>query len=376
LIFFDDLLLKTGMKFVFVSYVRSPEFNRPEDWIKRIHAYLGVLESLSKQHTVTSIEQINYKGDLQKNGVQYHFMDFGKPKLYFPWKLHQFIKTLDPDIILVHGIDFPWQVIQLRLKMGRRARIIVQSHGKQTPKGYKRILQRIADKCINAYFFTSKKISEAWLKEGLIVNEKKIYEVMVGSSIFYPIGKEKARLENKIDGTPTFLWAGRLDENKDPLTVIKAFLRFRLLSPGAKLYMVYQTNELLQDIEYLLEKHISKDAIVLVGKTSHADMLQWFNSADFFISGSHFEVFGAALSEAMSCGCIPVVTNIPSFQKITGDRCGIQYHAGDEEALFAALLQTVQMDMVTEREKVQQQFEQHLSFDAIAHTIQSIAISL
>jgi len=364
------------MKFVFAGYVRSPEFNRPEDWINRIHAYLGVLESLSKNNTVISIEQINYKGDHIQNGVQYHFMDFGRSKLYFPWKLHRFIKRLEPGIILIHGIDFPLQVIQLRLKMGAKVKIIVQSHGNQTPKGYKRFLQRISDKCIDAYFFTSKQMGETWLSERLISHEKKIHEVMVGSSVFNPVKKEIARSKNNIHGTPIFLWAGRLDKNKDPVTVVKAFLRFNLSYPAAKLYMIFQTNELLQEIESLVEAHTIKDAIVLVGKVSHADMLYWFNSADFFISGSHFEVFGAALSEAMSCGSIPIVTNIPSFQKITANSCGLLYNAGDQEALFTALQQTATMNIEKEKEKVAWQFEKHLSFDAIAQKIQEIAASL
>jgi glycosyltransferase involved in cell wall biosynthesis len=364
------------MKFVFAGYVRSAGFNRPEEWIERIHAYLGVLESLSKQHTVISIEQINYKGDYEQNGVQYCFMDFGKPKLYFPWKLHQFIKEQQPDIILIHGIDFPLQIIQLRLKMGKQVKIIVQSHGNHTPKGYKKILQRIADKCINAYFFTSKKISASWLKEGLIADKKKIHEVMVGSSIFYRLNKEAARAHTHVDGSPVFLWAGRLDANKDPLTVVKAFLRFALVCPCAKLYMIYQTEELLLPVKEIIAENASKDAIVLVGKISHTDMLQWFNSADFFISGSHFEVFGAAVSEAMSCGCIPVVTNIASFQKITGNGCGLLYGAGNEDALLDALQQTLSMDINEEREKVLQQFERHLSFHSIAKSIQDIAVSL
>ncbi|MDB5210564.1 MAG: hypothetical protein JWQ30_1391, partial [Sediminibacterium sp.] len=121
------------MKFLFASYVRSPEFNRPEEWIKRIQAYLGVLESLSKQHTVISIEQINYKGEYEQSGVRYFFIDFGKKVLHFPWKLHRFIKEQAPDIILIHGMDFPLQIIQLRLKMGRRVKIIVQSHGNKLP---------------------------------------------------------------------------------------------------------------------------------------------------------------------------------------------------------------------------------------------------
>jgi glycosyltransferase involved in cell wall biosynthesis len=365
------------MKFVFASYVKSSGFDRPEDWINRIYAYLGVLESLGKQHTVISIEQINYTGSCQEKGVQYFFMDFGKRVIRFPWKLHRFIKKVSPDIILIHGMDFPLQVIQLRLMMGSRVRIIAQSHGNKMPKGYQKILQRIADRCIDAYFFTSRQMGEPWLTEKLIVAEKKMHEVMVGSSVFYPADQQTARNKMGISGHPVFLWVGRLDENKDPLTVVRAFLRYNAVYAEAKLYMIYQTDELLQEVKDLLEKNVFKTSVILIGKVLHADMQHWFNSADFFIAGSHFEVFGAAVSEAMSCGCIPVVTNIPSFQKITGNAaCGLLYKAGDEESLVTALQQTAKMHILEERKKVLRHFEQHLSFDAIARKIQEVAVSL
>jgi glycosyltransferase involved in cell wall biosynthesis len=362
------------MKFVFASYIKSPAFNRPEDWISRIRAYLGVLESLAKQHSVVSIEQINYTGDYAQNKVQYKFVDFGKRKLFFPWRLHSIIKKESPDIIVIHGMGFPLQVIQLRLRMGTAVKIIVQNHESQPPGGYKKILQQLADKCINAYFFTAKDMSEKWVHEGIIKNEKKIHEVMVGSSVFYPVDKKIARIKNDITGHPVFLWAGRLDDNKDPLTVVKAFLRFSIFQPEARLYMIYQTLELLTQVKEFIKE---SKAVVLVGKVLHADMLYWFNSADFFISSSHFEVFGAAVSEAMSCGCIPLITDIPSFRKITNNgTCGLLYAPGDEEALLAKLHQVMHISMEEAQKKVITHFQQQLSFDAIAQRIQEVVSSL
>jgi glycosyltransferase involved in cell wall biosynthesis len=365
------------MKFIFASYIKTPGFDKPKDWLTRIQAYLGVLEALASRHSVTSIEQINYHGDHLQNGVQYHFMDFGKQKLFFPWKLHRFIKNKKPDIILIHGMDFPLQVIQLRLYMGKGTRIIVQSHGNKMPSAYKRILQRIADKCINAYFFVSAAMAEPWLKEALISDPKKVHEIMVGSSIFQVMDRGEAQRKTGVNGSPVFLWAGNLDANKDPVTLVKAFLRFSRLNPNAKLYMVHQSDQLLEKVIDLLCNDMDKQAVVLVGKVPHEDMLYWFNSADFFVSASHFEVFGAAVVEAMSCGCVPILTNIPSFQKITGNgSCGLLYEAGNEDAALAALQQAVEIDLPAERKKVLRQFEQHLSFDAIAQKIQEVAASL
>ena len=81
-------------------------------------------------------------------------------------------------------------------------------------------------------------------------------------------------------------------------------------------------------------------------------MQLWYNSADFIISGSHYEGSGVAVTEAMSCGCIPVVTDIPSFRSMTGQgKCGLLFKPGNEQDLLAALLKTKEMDMEIEKSK-------------------------
>ena len=62
----------------------------------------------------------------------------------------------------------------------------------------------------------------------------------------------------------------------------------------------------------------------------------WFSAADGYVSGSHREGSGFALIESMSCGCVPIVTDIPSFRKISG-KYGFLWRPGDAESLCAAL---------------------------------------
>lgn len=366
------------MKFVFVSYINTPEFKRPEDWIHRIRIYTGVLEALSRQHTIISIEQINYKGEFPLNGVIYHFLNFGKRKSYFPWRLNHYVKTLKPDIVLVHGLDFPLQTIQLRMQLGKKPRIIVQNHAEKPRKGYKKFFQKLADLSIDTYLFTSKEMGEEWVMKGIIRQYAKVREVMEASSVFAPMDRIKASLHTGVKGDPIFLWVGRLDQNKDPITVIKAFLKFGRSCPAARLYMIFHTEELLPQIQSLLDsENDHKDAIMLIGRKPHEEMLYWYNAADFIISGSHYEGSGVAVCEAMSCGCIPIVTNILSFKKITREgQCGLLYEPGNEQALLSALLQSIQMNIKEEQKKVLQQFREELSFEAIAGKIHQIAVSL
>ncbi|MDB5062923.1 MAG: glycosyltransferase family 4 protein, partial [Mucilaginibacter sp.] len=112
-------------------------------------------------------------------------------------------------------------------------------------------------------------------------------------------------------------------------------------------------------------------------KVAHHDLLYWFNSADFIVSGSHYEGSGAAVCEAMSCGCVPIVTDILSFRMITDSgKCGILYEPGNEKALLSALRQTLEMDREVKRKLTLQYFKTHLSFEAIAQKIQCIVTSL
>src|SRR5688572_10674031 len=98
------------MRIVSVTYPNSKGYSRPEDWIRFIKPYLGVLEELSKQHTVFCIEQINYNGQYTDAGVQYEFLNYGRKITRFPFHLHRYIRSLKPDVVFVRGLHFPWQV--------------------------------------------------------------------------------------------------------------------------------------------------------------------------------------------------------------------------------------------------------------------------
>ncbi|MHB8208912.1 glycosyltransferase family 4 protein [Mucilaginibacter sp.] len=365
------------MLYVFVNYNYSPEFTSPEGWIKRTSGYTELLEQLSENNTVISIKQINYEGIYTHNGVQHHFVNLNRKKTFFPYKINRYVRNLNPDIVFVQGLHQPLQLIQLKALVNKKAKFIAQHHAERPFTGLKKIIQRLADPLVDAYLFASKTMGLGWVNQGNLGSSHKIHEVMEVSSLFYPINKEVARSKTSINGDPAFLWVGRLNENKDPLTVVKAFLRFASVNTGARLYMIYQTEELLKQIRELLNASPHGDKIILVGKVPHDDLLYWFNSADFLLSGSHYEGGGTVVCEAMSCGCVPVVTDIDSFRMITDNgRCGLLYKVANEDALLNALVQTQASNIEKKQQNCLNYFKSNLSFDAIANRIQEIAIGL
>jgi glycosyltransferase involved in cell wall biosynthesis len=239
-----------------------------------------------------------------------------------------------------------------------------------------KIAQRLADRYIDAYFFASRDMGLDWINKGNLSSPDKIHGVMEVSSVFHPLEREAALAETGVEGQPVFLWVGRLEANKDPLTVVKGFLKFTEDKPLARLYMIYQTEELIAPITRLLDADLN-NTITLVGKVPHAQLLYWFNSADFIISGSHYEGSGTVVCEAMSCGCVPVVTDIPSFKMMTDNgKFGLLYEAGNADALHLALLESCKLDRSEMKENVMAYYRTKLSFAAIAAEIERVALSL
>ena len=363
------------MRIVFLSYHYSPDIPSPREWLERIKYYTGWAECLAKKHTVIRVDQINYTGEFSYHDIQYHCIDDGKRQNYFPVKLNRFVKKLKPDVVVLSSFQYPLQLIQLRKCLGKKIKIILQHHAERPFTGIKRFIQNLATRKADAFLFTAYETGAAWVRNKNLATDKKIYELQEVSSSFQPVDRKVAREISRVSGSRVFLWVGRLDQNKDPLTAVKAFLKFSESKPGAKMYMVYQSDELLKEIYKLLPKKPDESPVLLIGKIPHNELLYWYNSADFYLSASHYEGSGTALCEAMSCGCIPLVSDIPPFRKISGDR-GLFFEPGNENNLLSTLTQTDYLKIEEERIRVLDHFRKELSFPAIAEKFQQIMDSI
>ena len=123
-------------------------------------------------HDVVSIERINYEGELVQNGVRYIFTRQKEKTTRFPFRMHRLIKNLRPDVVFVNGFIFPLQIIQLKLSLGKRVKIIVIHRSERPLKGIKRYLQKMAGTCVDAYLFASLDFKNKWR---YTIDEKKMH---------------------------------------------------------------------------------------------------------------------------------------------------------------------------------------------------------
>ncbi len=359
------------MRIVFLSYHYSPDIRSPREWLERIRCYTGWAEYLAKKHSIIRVDQINFEGEFTYQDIIYHCIDDGKRRNYFPLRLNRFVKELNPDIVVVSSFQYPLQLILLRICLGKNIRIILQHHAEIPYTGIKKYLQNFATRHADAFLFTSYETGATWVRKKNLHTDKKIYELQEVSSSFLPVDQKTARKITRASGSPVFLWVGRLNQNKDPLTVVRAFLKYSELQPDAKMYMIYQSEELLGELDRLLTKKTEYSPIVSIGKIPHHELLYWYNSADFYISASHYEGSGTALCEAMSCGCIPIVSNIPPSRKISGSS-GLFFEPGNENELRSTLKNTARVNLEEGRIRVLDHFKKELSFPSIAERFEQI----
>lgn len=366
------------IKLVDLNYHSHPKISNPAEVLEIQKASIGFVELIKERLSIHLIKHMDFEGERNINGVCYSFFKSKNKFWHIPFKTHHFIKKQKPDIVLIQGLVFPLQLIALRFQLGKRTKIIVQHHGEKAFTGIKKMFQKIADRYVSFYLFTSVENAEEFIKNKIISGKNKCIEILEASTFYMQSNKLECRQELCLINRPIFLWVGRLNLNKDPFTVLNAFEKYVYLYPEARLYMIYQTEDLLKEIRKRLdESSLLKNSVILKGKVDHSELENWFNAADFYISASHKEESGYALIEAMACGSVPIVTSIPSFKKITANgKFGFLFEPGNPESLLKVLLNLKNIDKEEMSVSVANHFKQSLSFKSIADDLFEICEKL
>lgn len=359
------------MKVVFVSYNLQSGYSSPELWLERIKTFAALMESLACYCEVSYVKQFGYNGVLSRNNVDYIFLRSNKRKPYFPRQVNDAVKELKPDIVIVSGIRSPLQIIQLRLRLGKNTIIIGRHHADRPPTGIRRILQRWADKCVNAYLFTSIGNAQEWFDARIIPRDKTIYELMEASTGLTRLDRPQSLENTGMNGDPNFLWVGRLNATKDPLTVLEGFEKYLETNDAAKLYMIFDVEELLPEVNEIIRRSAAlSKAVILKGKVNNTELAAWYSAADFYISGSHSEGGSYALLEAMACGCIPIVTSIPATLKMTENgKYAVIFDPGNADDLAKKLFRLSSIDKGALSSSVENYFKKELSNSSIAEKL-------
>ena len=377
-----------AIRVVQVNYAFDEALDDPDALLARYTTLTGWGEALAAAGAgrVSAAQRFWRDVRVTRNGIDYIFCrDQGDPRprpWTWPRKLHQEVAEAQPDIVHVNGLIFPVQPWLLRQALPESSAIVVQDHGSHAPPSawsprdgfaWPVTVRKRGLGDADAFLFSAAGQEVAWQAGGFIAPTQQVYHVMEASTTLRPVDRHTARRASGVDGSPAVLWVGRLNANKDPLTVLDGFEMSLDDVPDATLTMVYSTNELWPAVHARVQRSPALQARVrLVGQVPHELMQAFYSAADLFVLGSHHEGSGYALLEACACGAVPVVTRIPSFRAITGEgTIGALWGPGDARACADAIVQTARCNPEDVRPRVVD-YERWLGWPAIGR--QAIAV--
>lgn len=112
----------------------------------------------------------------------------------------------------------------------------------------------------------------------------------------------------------TVLYVGRLDKEKDMMTLIKGFEVFVKDFPQAQLSVAGIGSDMAIIKEYITQKNLNS-CIKVLGRVPDEDLVPLYNTANLFASASLCELEGMTLLEASACG-LPLL--VSDFQNSAG----------------------------------------------------------
>jgi glycosyltransferase involved in cell wall biosynthesis len=341
------------MHLIMLNLAYDPALTTPEALLNNYFSLTGWAEGVRAAGAeVTVFQRFPRPAVLERTGITYHFItDRYGPALrgwQHPWQLYRQVRRLAtqkqqaavPVVSHFNGLLFPLQVGVLSRLLPPACPVVVQHHAEKPWPARSHFLQRWGLKNADAFLFAARALADIWLEAGLISPNQPLYEVMETSSILTYQDRAAARALTGLTGTPILLWTGSLSPRKDPLTVLAGFELILEQLPAARLYMAYLYEDLLAQVQARIEASPAlRRSVTLLGRIPYSEIEAYYNSADLFVQGSHSEGSGIALLDALACGVIPVVTDIPSFRVITdGGRIGALWPPGDAPAFAKALL--------------------------------------
>tara|TARA_B110000285_G_scaffold224837_1_gene282201 strand:+ start:1686 stop:2732 length:1047 start_codon:yes stop_codon:yes gene_type:complete len=91
--------------------------------------------------------------------------------------------------------------------------------------------------------------------------------------------------------------------------------------------------------------------VQFISKQSPNELLKYYNNSRYYLQLSITEGFGCALAEAMSCGCIPIVSSVNILPDIIGDTGYVLHERNNEELII--LIQNITKDKSGEKSREQ-----------------------
>ncbi|MFZ0872891.1 MAG: glycosyltransferase family 4 protein [Rhodanobacter sp.] len=349
-----------------INFLQAPAGLAHDEVLERWHSLVDIAEVAASGGTRVTVVQAAARDDrLTRNGIDYHFIDIrGLGAAGRGRRFARLLTDIRADVLHANGLDFVGDAFAVSRCLPLLP-ILFQDHASRPPRWWRRRQHRRWYAAVSGVAFTALEQARPFSDAGLFGPQLRLFAIPESSSRFAPGSRVDARVETGLYGDPCVLWVGHLSSGKDPLAVLDGVARAASQLPGLQLWCAFGSAPLFDEVQQRIEQDPQlRERVHLLGKVKHTHVETLMQSADIFVSGSHAEGSGYALLEALACGVVPVVTDIPSFRALTDNgNVGKLWPRGDAARLAEALV-----DVASSRlspEQVRAHFDAALSFTAV-----------
>lgn len=184
-------------------------------------------------------------------------------------------------------------------------------------KFYYYFMTRLEKLCYNKNQFKISSVVSSEVKKELLNLDvsKEITYVQNGvDTIKFKILKNPVNSFNLPSNKNFFLCVGRVSYQKNPFGTID-FMASLHKKDNTIHFCWAGDGELLEDVKsYVQEKNYS--FVQMLGKVPHENLVDLYSLADVYVLLSFYEGQPLTLLEALSCGLVPLVSNIPNLKEV------------------------------------------------------------
>lgn len=271
--------------------------------------------------------------NIAKHPGSHHFRGINNPTII------ESIKQYNPDKILVFGWNY---MSHMRVLRYFKKKVPVYFRGDSTlineKAGLNRIMRRFWLRWVYSFidfaFYVGSKNKEYFVVHGLKENQL-IYAPHVIDTHRFKYEEIDLNSEKENEQV-TFLFVGKLDNNKNTELLIKAFMA---LGAVKAILRIVGDGELMNEL-----KKYQSERIIFEGFKNQSELKMIYNSADVLILPSKNETWGLVINEAMTCGLAVIASDGVggAYDLIEHGVNGFVFASGSKEQLKEYMLYIIE----------------------------------
>lgn len=348
--------------------IRVFSYGGAEVLLREIFASKKFQEEVESDLYILDHKKLGLLPQVEGNIRKAHYYKITTPRFLFEYI--SFLRSIAKggyDVVHMHLPVAGWMGIVAKLFTKKKTKFIYSEHNLVTHYAkYNYNLSGFTYSYFDAVIYVSQEVGEV-IKES---QKGRFFKVKKGVTILNGIDTDKFHAKDKINRTGNKLTVGlvarfrpqkRVDKWAEvayEITKLTDTISFLMVGDGP-------SDGLLREkiAEYQIE-----DRIALPGQQT--DTFSSYKQIDIFLLTSDFEGLPLALLEAMSCGCIPVVSDVGGIRQLSFDGFGYKYQTFNAKAIAACIVDYLHNGRLEEesrraREFVERNFSLHKQVDEI-----------